>query len=209
MTASPWGAGVEEAYRPTRTPRLVDVPPNTFLMIDGVGDPATSAEYTDAVETLYAVAYAARFDLRRTAGVDAKVMPLEGLWATDATGEVWSSRDAWRWTMMIAVPDALDDEVFERSLATAARKRSAASLARLRRQPFAEGATAQVLHVGPYGEAERPTLELLHGFIAEQGLDGRGQHHEIYLSDARRTAPERLRTILRQPVSPAVAAGAG
>ena len=177
------------------------MPELAFLMIDGEGDPATSPRYTDAVETLYAVAYAARFDLKRGAGVDAKVMPLEGIWWSDAPGDVWASREAWRWTMMIAQPDALTDDVLQRALTKAGQKRSAASLDRLRLERFAEGRAAQVLHLGPYGEAERPTIERLHAFIAEQGLVARGRHHEIYLSDARRTAPERLRTIIRQPVS--------
>jgi hypothetical protein len=196
-----WPAGTDEAYRPSPQPRLVEVPELAFLMVDGEGDPAASARYTDAVETLFAVAYAARFDLKRTAGVDAKVMPLEGIWWTDAQGDVWASRGAWRWTMMIAVPDALTDDVLRRALTTAARKRSPRSLETLRLSRTAEGRAVQLLHVGPYGDAERPAVERLHAFIAEQRLTARGRHHEIYLSDARRTAPERLRTIIRQPVA--------
>ena len=200
ITTRVWPAGTEEAYRATAAPRLVDVPDLGFLRVDGEGDPATSARYTDAVETLYAVAYAARFDLKG-GGVDAKVMPLEGIWWTDTTGDVWASRESWRWTVMIAVPDAMTSAALDRARATAALKRSAESLARLRLERVTEGRAAQLLHVGPYGEAERPAIERLHAFIVDQGLAARGRHHEIYLGDARRTAPERLRTIIRQPVS--------
>jgi hypothetical protein len=195
-----WPAGTDEAYRATAEPKLVEVPELAFLMIDGEGDPATSPLYTEAVEALFSVAYAARFDLKRTAGIDTRVKPLEGTWWTDATGDVWASREAWRWTLMIAQPDALTGEVLDRALATASRKRSAQSLGRLRLERSAEGRAAQLLHIGPYGEGERPAIDRLHGFVAEQGLILRGRHHEIYLSDARRTAPDRLRTIIRQPV---------
>jgi hypothetical protein len=194
-----WPDGVDEAYRAPRLPVLVDAPELSYLMIDGRGDPNTSSQYTDAVATLFAVAYAARFDLKRN-GVEYKVMPLEGLWATEGASDVWAQRDAWRWTLMIAQPDAVAGEVLDRALAKAAQKRPAQSVDLVRLERMGEGRVAQVLHVGPYGEAERPSVEALHGFIAEQGLHERGLHHEIYLSDARRTAPERLRTLLRQPV---------
>ncbi len=170
-------------------------------MIDGEGDPASAAAYVDAVETLYAVAFAVRFDLKRRAGIDAKVMPLEGIWWSDTAGDVWASRDAWRWTMLIAEPDAVTEHVLARALSVAARTRPRARLQRLRHGRLSEGRVAQVLHIGPYGEAERPTIELLHAHIADQGLRGRGKHHEIYLNDARRTDPSRLRTIIRQPVA--------
>jgi hypothetical protein len=196
-----WPPGTDDAYRASPRPRLVRVPELFFLMVDGEGDPATSADYTDAIESLYAVAYAARFDLKRTAGVDAKVHPLEGIWWTDAAGDVWASRESWRWTMMIAQPEAATDEFLQRARTVAGRKRASESLGRVRLERFAEGDAAQLLHIGPYGDAERPSVERLHAFVLEQGLTMRGRHHEIYLSDARRTAPDRLRTIIRQPVS--------
>jgi hypothetical protein len=202
VAASVWPEGTERAYRASAVqPALVDVPELSYLMVDGEGDPASSADYVDAVETLYAVAYAARFDLKRGAGIDSKVMPLEGIWWSDAAGDVWSSREAWRWTLMIAQPAAVTDEVLQRARLVAARKRLIASVDQLRLERMTEGRVAQVLHVGPYGEAERPTIVRLHAFVADQGLRARGPHHEIYLSDARRTDPARLRTIIRQPVA--------
>jgi hypothetical protein len=178
------------------------VPEIGFLMVDGEGDPASDPAYTEAVEALFAMAYGCKFHLKRTAGIDFTVGPLEGLWSTGATGDVWTSRGRWRWTIMIAQPDAVTPEVVEEVVdAVAANRRANASVPRVRLERFAEGQCAQLLHVGPYGEAERPSLEALHRFIAESGMTERGRHHEIYLSDARRTAPERLRTILRHPVT--------
>jgi hypothetical protein len=201
IATSAWPAGTDESYRAGNEPRLVEVPELAYLMVDGAGDPATSPRYTDAVETLYAVAYAARFDLKRNAAIDVKVRPLEGIWWTHQAGDVWATRESWRWTMMIAQPNALTEEFLGRALESAARKRPAESLGRLRLERLAVGRAAQLLHIGPYGDAERPSVERLHAFVAEQGLTERGRHHEIYLSDARRTEPERLRTIIRHPVS--------
>ena len=182
-------------------PQVVDVPEIGFLMLDGKGDPASDPAYTEAVEALFAIAYGATFHLKRTEGIEFKVGPLEGLWSTDATGDVWGSRDRWRWTIMIAQPDDVTSEVVETVAAKAAKRRANAAVPRVRLERFEEGRCAQLLHAGPYGEAERPSIEALHRFIAESGLTERGRHHEIYLSDARRMAPGRLRTILRHPVA--------
>jgi hypothetical protein len=191
---------VVRLYRPSPPgPRIVDVPEMAFLAIDGAGDPASSPAYTAAVGALYAVSYAVRFDLKR-AGLVYSVMPLEGLWSTDAQGDVWASRAVWRWTMQIAQPDAATGDVIERALAKASSKHPAALLDRVRLDRVTEGRSVQLLHLGAYGEAERPSVEALHAFIADEGLAARGRHHEVYLSDPRRTAPERLRTLLRQPV---------
>ena len=140
VARSVWPAGTEEAYRARAgRPALVEVPELSYLMLDGEGDPASAAAYVDAVETLYAVAYAARFDLKRSVGIHAKVRPLEGIWWSAVAGDVWSSRDAWRWTMMIAEPAAVTEEVLARALAAAARKRPRASLQRLRLERLGEG----------------------------------------------------------------------
>lgn len=193
---------LRELYTAARTPHLVVVPELSFLMVDGHGDPNTAPAYADAVASLYAVAYTIRFALkRRPDPVDAPVMPLEGLWWT-ADMATFSTEDksAWDWTMMIAVPDLVSaDEVADARVA-AARKHPAASLDAVRLERFVEGRCAQVLHVGPYS-AEEPTIAGLHAFIAEYGHALRGKHHEIYLGDPRRSAPEKLRTIVRQPVT--------
>lgn len=193
-----------QLYSAPRTPVLVDVPELTFLQADGHGDPNTAPEYAEAVQALYALAYSIRFALKRgPAAIDAPVMPLEGLWwVPDMTQFSTADKSAWNATMMIRIPDEVDAEAVERARADVARKKPLAALDRVRWAAFAEGRSAQVLHRGPYS-AEGPAIEGLHRFIAERGYLLSGKHHEIYLGDPRRTAPERLRTILRQPVAPA------
>ncbi len=187
-------------YRPSPPgPRIVEVPEIAFLAIDGVGDPASSPAYTAAVGALYSISYAVRFDLKRD-GLVYSVMPLEGLWSTDGAGDVWQSRDAWRWTMQIAQPDAVAGDVIERAMKKASSRTPVTVLDRVRLERVTEGRAVQLLHVGAYGEAERPSVEALHTFIADEGLTAHGRHHELYIGDPRRTAPGRLRTILRQPV---------
>jgi hypothetical protein len=191
-------------YSATRTPTLLEVPELPFLMIDGHGDPNTAPAYADAVEALYTVAYTVRFALKRgSAAVDAPVMPLEGLWWTPdmATFSV-EDKSAWNWTMMILLPPQATAQVVDEARAGAATKKRPESIGRVRLERYAEGLSAQVLHVGPYS-AEGPTVQALHAFIAERGFRLTGKHHEIYLGDPRRSAPEKLRTIVRQPVAQA------
>jgi hypothetical protein len=191
---------------PTYTARrgvfdIVEVPPLRYLMIDGRGDPNTSEDYRDAVAAIFSVAYKLKFLSKTQLGRDYVVMPLEGLWwSDDMTTFTTRDKDRWSWTLMNLVPDWLDaghlDGVRERLAATG----ELPALERLRLEELAEGRCVQTLHIGSYDD-ETPVLEELHDrFIPESGLRLRGRHHEIYLSDARRTAPEKLRTILRQPV---------
>lgn len=193
-----------DLYAAPREPVLVDVPELAFLMVDGRGDPNTAPEYTQAIEALYSVAYTLKFTLKRAAEpFDYTVMPLEGLWwAPDMASFAAGDRSKWEWTAMIAQPDAVTAELVERAVEQASAKKPLPAAARLRLERFDEGRSAQVMHVGPYS-AEGPTIERLHAFIAEHGLALRGKHHEIYLGDPRRTAPERLKTIIRQPVAAA------
>lgn len=185
-------------HLPTSEIAVVEVPAMNFLMIDGSGDP-NGKVYAEAVGKLYAVAYALKFMLKkRDAERDYVVMPLEGLWRTKE-GTPWYDTDRanWLWTAMIMQPEEVTEEMFEQARSEVERKKQL-DLARIRFETFSEGHVVQVLHSGPYSE-ERPTIERLHAFIEQRGWRGRGRHHEIYLSDPFRTAPERLRTILRQP----------
>jgi hypothetical protein len=188
-------------YSASREPAFVDVPELPYLMIDGHGDPNTAAGYAAAVQALYSIAYTIRFGLkRRPEPVDAPVMPLEGLWWTpDLATFSTDDKSAWDWTLLIAVPGLVTADVVEDARAAAARKHEPAALDRVRLTRFAEGRCAQVMHVGPYS-AEGPTIAALHEFIAENGYALAGKHHEIYLGDPRRSAPDKLRTIVRQPV---------
>jgi hypothetical protein len=171
-------------------------------MVDGEGDPNVSQEYRDAVQALYAVSYAVKFAVKRAAGgVDYRVMLLEGLWwVDDMSTFTVDDKSGWQWTALIAQPDLVTGELVEQAIAAAAAKRALPAAGRVRLERFREGRAAQVLHRGPFS-AEGPTIAGLHGFIAAQGLGRRGKHHEIYLTDPSRTAPERLKTVIRQPVA--------
>lgn len=183
-------------------PVMVEVPELAFLMVDGHGDPNTAAAYGEAVEALYAVSYAAKFAVKRAPdGIDYTVMPLEGLWWTaDMSTFSADDKSAWDWTMMIMQPAEVTPALVEQTVREVAQRKPLPAAAELRLQRYAEGASAQLLHLGPYAD-EGPTIARLHAFIQEQGYQKRGKHHEIYLGDPRRTAPERLKTIIRQPVS--------
>jgi hypothetical protein len=189
--------------RAGRTPRLVDVPELAFLALDGHGDPNVSASYRDALQALFTVSYTLKFEIKRAGGPVFRVAPLEGLWSVpDMAGFAAASKADWDWTMMIRQPPVVTPELLQQAATQAAERRDLPLARELRLKRFAEGRAAQILHIGPYA-AEAPTIEALHAFIAAQGLVRRGRHHEIYLGDPRRAAPERLRTIIRQPVEPA------
>lgn len=179
--------------------RILDVPPRAYLMVDGEGDPNTSASYREAVESLYPVAYALKFRSKKELARDYVVPPLEALWwADDWSAFTRGDRGEWRWTAMIYVPDWLTQDDVEAALAASESK--APAIERVRFETLDEGLSVQTLHVGAYSE-EGPTLARMHDeFVPAEGLRMRGQHHEIYLGDPRKTAPEKLRTILRQPV---------
>ena len=180
---------------------IVEVPPLEFLMVDGHGDPNTSIAYREAIEALYVVSYAVRAVAKARLGNVPAVAPLEGLWSADDP-EAFRTRDksAWDWTMMIAQPDWVTVNLVEEALAGARKKRLPA-LDLIRFERYSEGRSVQVLHVGSYDD-QGPTLDRLRrDFLPANGLVPTGRHHEIYRSDARKTEPARLKTILRQPVS--------
>ncbi len=190
-------------YATGREPVMVDVPDLAFAMIDGHGDPNTTAEFAEAIEALYTVAYAAKFAVKRAPdGIDYGVMPLEGLFSTrDTSAFTMQDKSAWDWTLMIMQPDPVTPEVFDAAKVAASARKPLDAITGVRLERLTEGLAGQILHVGPYAE-EGPTIQRLHDFIAERGLQRTGRHHEIYLSDPRRAAPEKLRTIVRQPTSP-------
>ncbi|MCY1142412.1 GyrI-like domain-containing protein [Actinoplanes sp. Pm04-4] len=182
---------------------IVDVPELRYLMIDGHGDPNTSASFAGATEALYPVAYKLKFASKQKLGRDYVVMPLEGLWWADDMKAFTSARDKsqWDWTLLIMTPDWIDDAMFAEAVDQVAAKSAPERLAEVRLESLAEGRCVQTLHVGSYDD-ETETLARLHDeFIPANGLTMTGRHHEIYLSDPRKVAPEKRRTILRQPVS--------
>ncbi|MGF2950549.1 GyrI-like domain-containing protein [Microbacterium alcoholitolerans] len=183
--------------------RVVEIPETTYLMIDGHGDPNTSAQYTQSLEALYPLAYALKFASARELGRDYVVPPLEGLWWADDMASFTTARDKsrWNWTLMLMVPEWIPQEIIDAARAkVAAKKEPPARLGDVRVEALTEGLCVQTLHIGSFDD-EAPVLARMHDeFIPDAGLRMSGTHHEIYLSDVRRVAPEKLRTLLRQPV---------
>lgn len=196
---------IERLYEAARSPELVHVPELKFLMIDGHGGP-TSTDYQAAIQALYALSYTLKFGISRELALSYRVSPLEGLWwAEDMTVFEFGPKADWCWTAMIAQPSVVTPEWFERACSEVVRKKQLPAVQHARLERFEEGFAAQVLHIGPYSK-EGPTIQNLHRFIHEHGyvFDGRRQrHHEIYLGDPRSSAPDRLRTIIRQPIAEA------
>lgn len=195
---------LKHLYRPSSEKFVVvDVPPMQFLMVDGHGDPNTAQTYQDALEALYAVAYKLKFLSKRQLEKDYVVLPLEGLWWAEdmASFTVRRDKSAWDWTMMIMQPEWITREMFEEAVRQVAKAKNPAALSKLRLETYREGLSVQILHVGSYDD-EAPTLHRLHHeFIPQNGYEMAGKHHEIYLSDL---APEKLKTVLRQPVREAI-----
>lgn len=191
---------LKHLYGPSaKTVVEVDVPPFVFLMIDGEGDPNHSVAYGEAVEALFSVSYTAKFLFRKSCKQDYAVMPLEGLWwADDMAAFRANDRSQWQWTLMILQPDFLPEQLLREAMTSVADRKGLPGVARLRIERFDEGRCAQILHIGPFS-GEGPTIDRLHAHIdSRSGL--RGRHHEIYLTDIRRAAPSRWKTIIRQPM---------
>jgi len=202
MAKFDWKVDLKHLYLPkAKEFTLVDVPPMKFLMVDGHGDPNTSLEFQEVMGALYTMAYTLKFALKAQ-GSDFAVAPPEGLWWMEGAEFDMRDKSKWDWTLMIMVPDVVTTELFERMRAEAQRKKGLPALPRVRLETYHEGLSAQILYFGPYS-AEGPTIIAMHRFIAEQGYVLNGKHHEIYLGDVRRTAPEKLKTVIRQPVKKA------
>jgi hypothetical protein len=185
---------------------IVEVPDLQYLMIDGHGDPNTSAAYAEALAALYPVAYKLKFASKRDLGRDYVVMPLEGLWWAEdmATFTTARNKSQWDWTLMIMVPEWIDEPMFDAAVERAGLKDRPARLSDLRLDWLSEGRCVQTLHVGSFDDEAGVLARMHDDFIPANGFRMVGKHHEIYLSDARKVPPEKLRTILRQPVGPAV-----
>jgi hypothetical protein len=192
-----------DCYTATSTPTLVVVPPRKYVMIDGAGDPNTVAEYREAVEALYPIAYGLRAAVKGATGDAYVVMPLEGLWwANDMASFSTGDKTDWLWTAMICLPEAVTEGMVADVIPTVTAKKHLTAGNKARVETFTEGDAAQILHLGPYA-AEAPTIARLHRFIDDNGYRLAGKHHEIYLSDPRKTDPAKLRTLIRQPVADA------
>ncbi len=181
---------------------LVDVPPLRYLMVDGRGDPNGNADYVAAIQALFSLSYALKFAVKKgPIGLDYAVMPLEGQWWVDDLATFsYTERSGWRWTAMVLQPSVVTADLVAEQTSVVAKKKDPPALPLVRFAELNEGRAAQICHRGPYAE-EPPTIERLHAEIAARGMRLVGKHHEIYLTDVARTAPDKLRTILRQPVA--------
>lgn len=197
-----------DCYRPGKPGefRVLEVPELSYLAIDGHGDPNSAPEFTAALEALYPLAYKLKFMSRARLDRDYVVMPLEGLWTADDMATYTTARDksAWSWTLLMMVPEWITRSMLDDSrdvVMSTAPAAAASAAGSVRLQTLQEKTCVQTLHVGSYDD-EAPVLQRLHDeVIPELGYRMRGLHHEIYLSDARRVEPARLRTLLRQPVA--------
>jgi hypothetical protein len=178
---------------------FADIPPMNFLMIDGSGDPNTSPEYVAAIEALYALAYTIKFTVKKQQQIDYPVMPLEGLWwSRDMASFGLNRRNDWLWTMMIMQPGIVSHSLVLDLVEEVRKKKNLPDLSKVRLECYAEGLAAQILYYGAYKD-EGPTIQHLHEYIRENKCELSGKHHEIYLGDPRRTLPEKLKTVIRQP----------
>ncbi|MHA1473909.1 MAG: GyrI-like domain-containing protein [Promethearchaeota archaeon] len=192
-----------DLYKPSlKEPVIIKIPKMMFFMIDGTGDPNTSEDYKEIVQLLYNISYTLKMKVikKETPSKDYVVPPLEGLWYMPKMEE-WSmdEKDKWEWTMMIRIPDFIKDSQIKKALKILKETKNPKSFSKIRYEQYDEGTCVQIMYLGPYDE-EPPTIKEIHQFAEKNGYNLNGHHHEIYLSDPRRVEPERLKTILRQPI---------
>ena len=179
---------------------VVDVPAMNFLMIDGQGDPNTSPDYRATFEALFSVSYTLKFITKKDKGIDFGVMPLEGLWwVDDMTKFSVEHKDEWKWTSMIMQPKYISADGVKVAIDQVRKKKDLPAISKIRFECFTEGKAAQIMHIGPYS-CEGPNIAKIHSFILSSGHILTGKHHEIYLNNPTKTAPEKLKTIVRQPM---------
>lgn len=195
-----------DLYLPGRKPALVEVPAMRFIMVDGSGEPQ-GADYQSAMQILYGLSFTIKMSKKSGAAPEGYfeyvVPPLEGLWWSSGGQLDLDAREGWRWTSMIRQPDFVTEEIFSRAVEDCRVKKPEIDVSRARFEVFTEGLCVQMMHLGPYS-GEAATMDSIHAYLAENGLlDVSGterKHHEIYLSDPRRTTPDRMKTVIRLPV---------
>lgn len=198
----------KDLYLPGDKPVLIDIPNMNFIMVDGCGDPNNSPAFQQATELLYGLSFTIKMSKMKGNRPDGYfkyvVPPLEGLWWLDGGGFSFEKRDNWKWTLMIRQPEFVDDDVFKwAAYGELARKKPGLPLEKARFEAFPEGLCVQMMHIGPYS-TEPETMNKINAFIRREGLTdtlgNEGKHHEIYLSDPRKSRPENMKTVLRHPV---------
>ena len=184
-----------------KSPAIITAPKLNYLTLRGKGDPNTSSEYQQSIDTLFSVSYKLKFAIKKgQKAIDYGVLPLEGLWWVENMADFdMKDKSNWLWQTMILQPDFVSQEEVDDAIEQVKKKKALPQLEQLNFEQIEEGLCVQILHIGPY-EDEGPTIERLHTFMKDNGYTFNGHHHEIYLSDPRRSAPEKLKTIIRQPV---------
>ncbi|HUX90774.1 MAG TPA: GyrI-like domain-containing protein [Gallionellaceae bacterium] len=193
---------LKQLYQPSsKQIEEVNVPPMKYLMADGEGDPETAPAFAEVVEALFSLSYTLKFMVKKGAlEIDYSVMPLEGLWwADDMSAFSSGDKSKWKWTLMIMQPEFITKEMVAAAIAEVKKKKNLAALNKVRFEALAEGNAAQIMHIGPFSE-EGPNIERLHQYIESHGHKLSGKHHEIYMSDIRKTAPQKWKTVIRQPM---------
>jgi len=190
-------------YQPSaKNPVLVEVPTANYLMIDGSGSPNSNERYQAAIQTLYPLSYSLKFAVRKQKNIDYGVMPLEGLYWGTPKGQTHfteADKELWSWTLMILQPEWVTPELFETQYKDVKRKKSPPLMDEVRFEAFAEGLVTTIMHIGPF-DKEEPNVLRMHRLAFDMGYELTGKHHEIYLNDFTRTAPEKLKTVLRHPI---------
>ena len=192
-----------EFYNPSRDPHFIEIPEMNFFMVDGIGYPVDNPLYQEAMQLLYGASFSLKMKIIKPTGKDYVIPPLEGLWWADDM-EVFTKgyierKNEWKWTSLIRIPDFISKEQVENGLKIFKETKNPENYSKLRYQKYLEGKVVQVLHLGPFSE-EGPVIERMHEYALDQGYILHKKHHEIYISDPRRTKPEKLRTIIRQPI---------
>jgi hypothetical protein len=192
---------LKQLYNPSaKEVCTVDVPEMNFLIVNGQGAPS-SPQYMQSIEALFTVSYTLKFMVKKAKSIDYAVMPLEGLWWMDNMAEFSTERkDEWKWTSMIMQPKYVEAADVKAAIEQARKKKDMPAIDKVKFEPFKEGLAAQILYVGPYAEEEGPTIAKIHDYIHKSGHELSGKHHEIYLNNAAKVAPEKLKTIIRQPM---------
>lgn len=197
----------KDLYMPKDIPALIEVPKMNFIMVDGSGNPNNNPIFQQAIELLYGLSYTIKMSRKKGKQIegyfDYVVPPLEGLWWIDEGSFSLENRDNWKWTLMIRQPEFVNEELLSWAAYELLKKKADMPVQRARFEAFEEGLCVQIMHTGPYS-TEPETMKKVEAFLTEHGLkerwQGGGKHHEIYLSDPRKTAPDKMKTVLRHPV---------
>ena len=191
---------LKSLYNPSsKEVKIVDVPAMDFILVNGEGA-HTSPQYSEAIEALFSVAYALKFMIKKCKGSDYTVMPLEGLWWVDDMSKFSADKkDEWKWTAMIMQPKYVAADHVRVVIEQVKKKKNPPALSKVRFESFKEGLAAQIMYIGPFSD-EGPTIAKIHEHIQNSGHVLNGKHHEIYLNNPAATAPEKLKTIIRQPM---------